>query len=159
LIVRVLLCVALADAPAAEDLGDIGTPGVAPPVREVEERTHDLAKQLRCPVCQGLSVADSPSDSALDMKGRIQDLVAQGYSDEQIVDYFVSRYGEWILLSPDPKRNWLVWLAPGLAAGIGLAWAAATVVSWRKEPERLPSDTGELPKDAYEERLLKEMDE
>ena len=54
--------------------------------REVEQRTYALGKILRCPVCQGLSVADSQSDAAVAMKNRIQELVALGYADEQIVD-------------------------------------------------------------------------
>ncbi len=134
-------------------------PGPEPAPAEVDTITHGLAKQLRCPVCQGLSVADSPSESAIAMKLRIRDLVAQGYTEEQIVDYFVSRYGEWILLAPPMRTNWLVWLAPAFVGGLALAWVAAVVARWRREPEPLPSDVGLMPKDAYEQRLLEEISE
>jgi cytochrome c-type biogenesis protein CcmH len=132
-------------------------PGPAPAPDEAERLTHDLAKSLRCPVCQGLSVADSPSESAVAMKGRIRELVEMGYSGEQITDYFVSRYGEWILLEPPMSTNWLVWVAPALVGGLALAWVASIVAQWRKEPEPLPSDVGLLPKDEYEARLLREI--
>ena len=81
---------------------------------------HEVAAVLRCPVCQGLSVADSPTDLARNMKQQVRDLLAAGYDREQVLRYFESSYGEFVRLQP-PLRgvNWLVWLAPaaGLLAG------------------------------------------
>lgn len=152
--------VALAQDPAASTAEpDLPPPGVPPAPDHVDELTRQIAAKLRCPVCQGLSVQDSPSPTAVEMKGRIRDLVAKGYDEPQIIDYFVARYGDWVLLQPTFAGHWLVWLGPGLVLGVGLAWVASTVVRWRKEPEPLPSDLGQLPKDQYEERLLREIDE
>lgn len=137
-------------------------PGPAPAPEEVSPRAHHIAKLLRCPVCQGMSVADSTSEAAVQFQRRIQELVRLGYADEQIMDYFVDRYGDWILLAPPARGlNWMIWLGPGLAGGLGIAWAMATAVRWRKEPDEvpLPSDQGHTPKDPYEARLLKELDE
>ena len=97
-------CVQIAHAEDAQVPSDVEM-GVAleeaplfdpPSAEEVETRTYELGKILRCPVCQGLSVADSQSDAAVAMKNRIKELVAMGYSDDQIIDYFIGRYGEFI---------------------------------------------------------------
>ena len=88
----------------------------------VDERTvTDIAAQLRCVVCQSLSVADSPSETAHQMRGVIRERLAAGETPDQIKAYFVEKYGEWILLAP-PRRgfNLLVWIVPyaGLLAGV-----------------------------------------
>lgn len=78
-----------------------------------EARVQQLAKKLRCAVCQGLSVADSPSSMARAQLDKVRELVADGKTDEQVVDYFVARYGEWVLLEPRAEGfNWFVWLGP-----------------------------------------------
>lgn len=111
-------------------------------------RTHEVAALLRCPVCQGLSVADSPSAMALKMKAQVKEMLAAGHSQEQVLAYFERSYGEFVRLSP-PLRgvNWLVWLAPllGLLAGAAVvAWAlrapAAPEVLPPPSPDALPED-------------------
>lgn len=93
----------------------------------LEARATALASQLRCPVCQGLSIHDSPSPLAQDMKDLIRGQVAAGASDQDVRNYFISKYGEWVLLEPDPSGfNLLVYLLPALAllAGAGLIFVA-----------------------------------
>lgn len=93
----------------------------------LEARATALAAQLRCPVCQGLSIHDSPSPLAQDMKDLIRSQVAAGASDQDVRDYFISKYGEWVLLEPDPTGfNLLVYLLPALAllGGAGLVFVA-----------------------------------
>ena len=134
-----------------------------PNAEEVETRTYDLGKILRCPVCQGLSVADSQSDAAVAMKNRIKELVAMGYSDDQIIDYFIGRYGEFVLLQPK-SEHWFVWWMPllGLGAGIGLValrWGSGT-----KEEEPTPAATTESTasneeQDKYRAQLLAELED
>lgn len=79
----------------------------------LEAHTVEVSSLLRCPVCQGLSINDSPATMARNMKKQTRDLLAQGYSGEQVLTYFEKAYGEFVRLEP-PKRgvNWLVWLAP-----------------------------------------------
>ncbi len=92
-------------------------PAAAAPVSE--EAVTRVASQLRCVVCQNLSVADSPSEMARQMRELIRERLAQGESEEQVLKYFEARYGEWIRLSP---QGWFVWVLPfaGLFAGLGV---------------------------------------
>ena len=89
--------------------------------------TRSVAAQLRCPVCQGLSLADSPSELALEMKDVVREQLAAGRTPDEVKAYFVAKYGEWILLEP-PRHgvNLLVYLLPAvaLAGGLGVIWLA-----------------------------------
>jgi len=150
------------DEPISDLQDELGPPGTPPATElELDERTRRISKGLRCPVCQGSSIQDSPVDSAVNMRNRVRELVERGYDQEQIHAYFVARYGEWILLAPPAAGlNWLVWIGPALAGGLALAVLAGVAARWRKEPDAvpLPSDTGEAPLDDYEQRLLDEIE-
>src|SRR5438067_2839293 len=88
-------------------------------------RVDRLSSELRCVVCQGLSVKDSPSESARQMRDLVTQRVAEGRTDDQIRDEFRASYGDWVELSP-PLASWsgLVWVIPfiALAAGLAVAW-------------------------------------
>ncbi|MGH3440507.1 MAG: class I tRNA ligase family protein, partial [Nitriliruptorales bacterium] len=89
------------------------------------DRGEALASRLRCPVCQSESVADSPSETARNMRERIDELIAAGASDAEVEQFFVDRYGEWILLDPRPgPRTWALWALPAIVlfAGGFAAW-------------------------------------
>ncbi len=86
------------------------------------DRVGTLAGQLRCPVCTSESVWDSPSDTARAMVTLIEEKVAAGDSDEEILTFFVVRYGEWILLDPSTSgAGLLLWLIPALALVLGVS--------------------------------------
>ncbi|MBW3640440.1 MAG: cytochrome c-type biogenesis protein CcmH [Actinobacteria bacterium] len=88
-----------------------------------------VAATIRCPTCQGLSVKDSPSVLADGSRQIIEEQVAQGRSADQIRQYFVDRYGEYILLSPDPAGpGAAVWVLPAVV----LAGAGALVLRWQR---------------------------
>jgi len=109
-IALVAVALAIAAAPRSETQG---------------ERVARLAAELRCPVCQGLSVEDSPSDTARAMRALVEQRVAEGRSDDAIRAEFRQAYGDWIFLSPpllDPRG--LVWLLPAAAILAGLALVA-----------------------------------
>lgn len=98
---------------------------------ELEARATALASQLRCPVCQGLSIQDSPSPLAQDMKDLIRSQVAAGATDRQVRDYFISKYGEWVLLEPQARGfNLLVYLLPALALIGGAGLIVVAVRRW-----------------------------
>ena len=94
----------------------------------LDDQIRAIASRLRCPVCQNESVADSPSELAVQMRALIRTRLQSGEAPDAIVAYFVSRYGEWILLDP-PRRGvgWLLWTAPGVALLLGLLVTAAFV--------------------------------
>jgi cytochrome c-type biogenesis protein CcmH len=131
MVAALLACVGGAiaqEAPKADPSQVVGAPkGTALAGAALEERTQAVAALLRCPVCQGLSVADSPSTMATNMRAQVRELVAAGYDQEQILAYFERSYGEFVRLQP-PLRgvNWLVWLAPvlGLVGGGVVVWWA-----------------------------------
>ena len=98
-----------------------------------EEAVHEVAVELRCVVCQNLSVADSPSEMAGQMRAIVRDRLAAGESPAQVRQYFVDRYGEWILLAP-PRRgfNLVVWLGPLVVAVAGIAVVVLVVRRWTR---------------------------
>ena len=120
---------------------------IRPGAEAVEDEARAIARELQCPVCQGLSVADSPSELATQMRGVIRERLQAGESREAIVGYFVDRYGETILLTP-PRSGFtaIAWIAPygALLVGIGiLLWATRR----RSQPsgEEPPVDPGLAP--------------
>ncbi len=105
------------------------------------ERADALARELRCPDCQGLSVADSPTASAQEIRRQIDDLVASGASADEVRAHFVARYGEWILLAPSSPVVWIIPFAVVVgAAGILGAWQLAR----RRAPPPPPNISPEL---------------
>jgi cytochrome c-type biogenesis protein CcmH len=101
----------------------------------IPERATAVASGLRCPVCQNLSVADSPSRLAGEMRAEIEQRLAAGASDDEVRAFFVARYGEWVLLEPTREGlNLLPWLFPLVAVVAGLAvWLVAVRRSPRPE--------------------------
>ncbi|MEO8623840.1 MAG: cytochrome c-type biogenesis protein [bacterium] len=99
----------------------------------LEARTSAVASQLRCPVCQGLSIQDSPSELAQSMRSVVRDQLAAGKSPDQVNAYFVSKYGEWILLAPKPTGfNVVAYALPVLAVVIGGGVIAVAVRRWTR---------------------------
>ena len=105
----------------------------------IESVTTALASELRCPVCQGNSIQDSPSELAQEMRDVIRDQLRAGKSPEQVRAYFVDKYGEWILLQPKATGfNLVVYLVPlaVILIGGGIVWR--NVRRWTSAP---PSTT------------------
>ncbi|HEV7769006.1 MAG TPA: cytochrome c-type biogenesis protein CcmH [Thermoanaerobaculia bacterium] len=93
--------------------------------QQLTQRAHEVSGLLRCPVCQGMAVADSPAEMAVNMKAQVHELLARGYTEEQILKYFELSYGQFVLLRPKFEGvNRLVWLLPigALLVGIGLVF-------------------------------------
>jgi cytochrome c-type biogenesis protein CcmH len=114
-------------------------PGPAPAPEAIDGLTNVITSGLRCPVCQGLSVADSTSAAAVTMQRRTRALVEAGYRREDIERYYVQRYTEWILLSPTNEGlNKVVWLGPLGAGAVGLLVAASFLRSGARRADRSP---------------------
>ncbi|HUP45201.1 MAG TPA: cytochrome c-type biogenesis protein [Thermoanaerobaculia bacterium] len=133
----------------------VGPPAGVPLTGEVlNKRATEVSALLRCPVCQGLSVADSPAEMAVNMKGQVRDLLARGYTEEQILRYFEQSYGQFVLLRPKFEGlNTLVWLLPLVALLIG----AAVVFMKLKKLERGGPAAPAPPADAAEDPYLSQV--
>ncbi len=111
--------------------------GLDPLEAEKEARVMRLGKQLRCAVCQGVSIADSPASMARAQLDKVRELVAEGKSDEEIYAYFIDRYGEWVLLEPTRGGlNVVLWLGPLALLGLGLL---VIVMQSKKRPAAAPA--------------------
>lgn len=90
------------------------------------DRAAELERRLRCPVCTSVSIAESPSEAAAVARQVVREQVNAGRSDQQVLQYFQARYGEWILLDPEPAgRNLLLFALPAAAAGGGVVLIAS----------------------------------
>ncbi|MFP5333208.1 MAG: cytochrome c-type biogenesis protein [Acidimicrobiia bacterium] len=99
----------------------VGTVTADPPA---EDRAREIGSLVRCPVCQGEAIADSPSPLAEDMMALIRSRIEQGWSDQQIIDELIASYSGAQLL--DPPFNWetaALWLIPAAVAVMGLGVA------------------------------------
>ncbi len=127
-----------------------------------EEQAQAIAAELRCPTCEGLSVADSPSAPAAEIRRQITELLAEGRTADEVRRHFVDRYGEWILLAPSAP---LAWLLPPLVIVVG----AVALIVWlqRSAPPGVePADqatggepiTGGAAPTTYRERVREELE-
>ena len=87
-----------------------------------ELRARNLSRELRCMVCQNQSIDDSEAPLARDLRLLVRERIAAGDSDQQVLDFLVARYGEFVLLKPPLEPStWLLWLlSPLVLAGGGL---------------------------------------
>ena len=114
---------------AAAPLADAPLPD---PAREAQARA--LMHELRCLVCQHQSIADSDAEMAGDMRALVRERIAAGQTPDQVRDYLVSRYGDWVTFAPPVRgATGLLWAAPLLFLGLG---AALAVRSFRKRAAR-----------------------
>ncbi|HEX7227063.1 MAG TPA: cytochrome c-type biogenesis protein CcmH [Candidatus Binatia bacterium] len=137
-------------------LGFLGGVLQAAPAPDIEEQTRAISAELRCVVCQNLSVADSPSEMAQQMRTSVREQLQAGKSAQEIKDFFVSKYGEWVLLSPtNTGFNRLLWWLPltvliiGVVAALLLARRWATRKAQRVAPEIDPSIADRIRKQAH----------
>lgn len=121
----------------------MSTPGLAVEPDEIlkdpalEARAREVGKQLRCVVCQNQAIDDSNAELARDMRILVRDRIKQGDSNQEVVDYMVDRYGDYVLLDPPFKVSTLVlWVGPGVIALLGVVWVAMLF-------RRRKSDSGE----------------
>lgn len=98
-----------------------------------EDRVAKLGASIKCPVCQGEAILDSPSPTAEAMMDVLEEKIAAGESDDQIISYFQARFGEGILLDPPFEGETLmVWILPVIAVAGGV-WM---ILSRRRAPKR-----------------------
>jgi cytochrome c-type biogenesis protein CcmH len=122
----------------------------------LETRAREISKDLRCLVCQNQSIDDSDAQLARDLRVLVRERLKAGDSNRQVIDYVVSRYGDFVLLTPPFKGTTLVlWLGPAAIAGLGIL---AVVLFYRRRAR--PAGTGDdrpLPLSEDEKRRLQAL--
>lgn len=102
-------------------------------------RAYELEQRLRCPVCKSVSIAESMSDTAAAMRDTVVQQIQAGRSDDEIVDYFTARYGQWVLMDPPRSGDTLaLWVIP-----MGAALAGLVLVLTRRRARGDPAELTE----------------
>lgn len=115
-----------------------------------EAQAQAIGRTIRCPVCQGLPITESPSDLSQQMLRELREQVGEGRTADQITSYFAARYGDTVLLDP-PRRgaNLLLWIGPLVAALAGGGWLLVHLRRTAGGPARPESDDTDDETDGY----------
>jgi cytochrome c-type biogenesis protein CcmH len=124
---------------------------------------NEIAEKLSCPTCTGISVADCPTETCVQWRAQIGQMMTEGKNEGEILDYFSARYGDHVLQVP-PKRGFFVWvwLLPALTILAGLAWLAYLMRGWTQRRAALrvrsPMDEGQAaPSETVEDEYLRRV--
>ena len=112
---RVLLAIAVMSVPLHAHAQNPTVPGRVVRETELDRQVEKVASELRCVVCKGQSLQDSPAEFAQDMRAIIREQLAAGRTPDEVKAYFMERYGEWVMLEPPARGfNLVVYIAPVL---------------------------------------------
>ena len=135
------------------------------------DRINDIAENLNCPTCTGINLSDCRTLTCEQWRAKIDDLVLEGYTDQEVLDYFSTRYGDQVLQEP-PKTGFTLtlWVLPVLALVVGGGWLIYTMRGWAGQnpgtsaaaapaaPVATASpDTGSLPADNYLDQVDRDL--
>jgi cytochrome c-type biogenesis protein CcmH len=148
-----LLCLRLLPAVAGVEMFDFSG-------NVEEQRFMTLISQLRCLVCQNQSLADSDAELAHDLRVEVYEHLQQGQSDQQVIDFLVSRYGDFVLYNPPVKPStYLLWYGPFVLLALGLLMLVKNIRQRGRQSEKGFSQEEQaridalLGKDKNEERV------
>ncbi|MEX2425149.1 MAG: cytochrome c-type biogenesis protein [Thermomicrobiaceae bacterium] len=136
------------------------------PDRALSPQALELANDLNCPICEGQSIRDSNSQLARDMRRTVQEMFDDGYTEDEIRQYFVDRYGVGILREP-PKSGFFMtlWWAPVIGVAVGALLLGTFITQRRKTTARPKSDQNDHSADSvddlteYEQRVLRDLED
>ena len=124
----------------------------------LDTQTREIAKTLRCAVCQSESVWESNAELAKQMRQLIRERLVQGQSPEEIRAYFLSRYGDYILLKPRKAGlNLVLWVGPFVLLGLGGILLYRTVARWVAQTTSLKSEELLPIDDLHRQRIDQEI--
>lgn len=106
---------------------------------ELEKRVMELSEELRCLVCQNQTLADSHAELAIDLKNQVREKLASGMSNQDVINYMVERYGDFVLYRPPVKgTTWVLWFGPFLLLVAGIVILFKKLARRRAADEELP---------------------
>ena len=121
----------------------------------LEQRAREVSKELRCVVCQNQSIDDSDSGIAKKMRLLVRDRIAKGDTNQEVIDYLVSRYGDFVLLNPPFKAKTLIlWVGPFVMFLVGLV---GIFFFYRKKSKESEETTKLEPLNAEEQARLEKL--
>lgn len=124
-----------------------------------DQRAYSLDRQLMCPVCDGQTIDESHAQIAEDMKLVVREQIADGKSNEEIRDYFVARYGEVILASPEASGfNLIIWIMPAFIVGGGILAVIWVLKNMRKKAVLAAAEARLAVADKQLEKYLEKVD-
>ncbi len=126
---------------------------------ELDVQVREIAKTLRCTVCQTENIWESGAPLAKQMRDAIRERLKLGQTEPEIRAYFLSRYGDYILMEP-PKHgvNWLIWVAPFVLLLVGGFFLYKEVTHWVKDRPAPPSQPVTPLDEQARKRLERELD-
>jgi len=129
-----------------------------------DDQVNAIAKQLYCPVCENIPLDVCPTTACAQWRELVRQKLADGWSEQQIKDYFVQQYGARVLGTPPAKGiNWLVYLVPPIAILVGAYILYHAFRSWKRpiQPADLPVTTPERPasKDEAQDEYIHRLEE
>lgn len=135
--IRMLIAVALLALVSVTALAKEAAPAADDPV--LEKRLMALAAELRCLVCQNQTLADSPAELANDLRNQIREQMRQGASEQDVIDYLVARYGDFVLYRPPLRATTLLlWSGPAILVLIGVVLLLRTLRRRRRRAPEAP---------------------
>jgi cytochrome c-type biogenesis protein CcmH len=117
-----------------------------------------VARQLSCPTCTGINVADCPTETCAQWRAKIGELLAEGKTDQEILEYFATRYGDPVLQVPPTRGFFLsVWVVPTLATLVGLGMLGYLMHRWTKASAARKSSP--IPSDVVEDEYIRRVEQ
>ncbi|MBI4287861.1 MAG: cytochrome c-type biogenesis protein CcmH [Chloroflexi bacterium] len=129
----------------------------------LDEQAQDIYKSLMCPLCAGQTIEQSQSELSVQMRALVREKLAQGQTREEILQFFVEKYGEMVLAAP-PKSgfNLLVWVVPGVAVVVGGFFLYRLIKTMQRKaaiPQKATVQLSEQERQYWEDRLKKELED
>ena len=149
---RLLWAATLACAALAASAKDAPLVSAEP---ELDKRVLAVSAELRCLVCQNQTIADSNADLAVDLRNQVREMLRQGKSEKEIIDYMTARYGDFVLYRPPVNpATALLWFGPPLLLGVGLLtlWLVLRRRSRMHADEFEPDEAEDVARDAAPSR-------
>ena len=124
---------------------------------EQQESYETLTKELRCLVCQNQTIADSNAELAADLRRQVYEMLQQGKSREEIIQFMTDRYGDFVLYKPPFQgKTSVLWIAPVVFLLLGLIMVFF-VIRRKKAAANLHSQAGDLEMDAEKQKKIRSL--